>query len=178
MSCIKLVVATLIVATTVPSPVRAQTWTLQADRIYTGPDAPPLDGGQIIMVGDKIDRIDEPSQKPASSNTGKAPQCDGGIAMAGFQNSHVHFTSDDADSRIAHHRTCSSLERTTPPRSSRRRHGRGYRGTRCGSGGGPTQLCESAVCDSGGGGHVLKSFAPIKLNKDQESHWHSPPAAN
>ena len=95
MSCIKLVVATLIVATTVPSPVRAQTWTLRADRIYTGPDAPPLDGGQIIMAGDKIDRVAGPSQKPASSNTGKAPQCDGGIAMAGFQNSHVHFTSDD-----------------------------------------------------------------------------------
>lgn len=69
-----------------------QPWALDAAKIYSAPDVPPTKG-KVVIAGDKIVSVaaTNPNATPAVS----ASRCDGGVVVAGFQNSHVHFTSEE-----------------------------------------------------------------------------------
>jgi imidazolonepropionase-like amidohydrolase len=64
--------------------------TLDARRIYSAPDAPPIDAGAVSMRAGKIVAVG-PSAEVAPPGAADS-QCSGGVVTAGFQNSHVHFT--------------------------------------------------------------------------------------
>ena len=70
-----------------------QSWALDAVKIYSRPDVPAL-SGQVVIAGAKIQSVAPASDKRATGAT-RAPQCNGGVIVAGFQNSHVHFTGDE-----------------------------------------------------------------------------------
>ena len=89
--------AALVVALTVmlaPAAEAQATWVLEGAKIYLAPDAPAIIGGKILIAGTKIKAIagSSDARVPAAA---KAPECNGGIVVAGFQNSHVHFTGDE-----------------------------------------------------------------------------------
>lgn len=69
------------------------TWALKGARLYPAPDAAPIENGIVLVDGNRIAAVGDgevpvPKQAPAS-------ECSGGIVMAGFQNSHVHFIGED-----------------------------------------------------------------------------------
>jgi imidazolonepropionase-like amidohydrolase len=64
---------------------------LRATRLYTAPDQPPIDDAAILMVDGRIAAAG-PRAEIASGGAATFAQCDGGTVVAGFQNSHVHFT--------------------------------------------------------------------------------------
>ena len=70
------------------------TWVLEGAKIYPAPDMTPINGGKVVIAGTKIKAIPAPSDMRTPAAT-RAPECNGGIIVAGFQNSHVHFTSDE-----------------------------------------------------------------------------------
>src|SRR5690606_7355335 len=70
-----------------------QTWSLDGVKIYTAPDATPI-SGTVVIAGTKIQSV-SPRSDTRATNPARAPQCQGGVLVAGFQNSHVHFTSDE-----------------------------------------------------------------------------------
>jgi imidazolonepropionase-like amidohydrolase len=70
-----------------------QSWALDATKIYSRPDVPAV-SGQVVIAGTKIESVAPASNKPAAAAT-RAPQCNGGVIVAGFQNSHVHFIGDE-----------------------------------------------------------------------------------
>jgi imidazolonepropionase-like amidohydrolase len=75
-----------------------QPWSLEAAKIYSAPDIAPVSGA-IVIAGTKIQGVVTASQR-GSAPAALASQCNGGIAVAGFQNSHVHFTGVEfADAR-------------------------------------------------------------------------------
>lgn len=75
--------------------VQAQApWVLEGAKLYPAPDTTPISGGKVVVVGTKIKAIADPSDVHVPAVT-KAPECNGGVIVAGFQNSHVHFTSDE-----------------------------------------------------------------------------------
>ena len=64
---------------------------ITAKRVYTAPDAPPLDDAWVEVAGGTIVAV----------GNGAAPEgvrhddtCSGGVIAAGFQNSHVHFIAE------------------------------------------------------------------------------------
>jgi imidazolonepropionase-like amidohydrolase len=67
-------------------------WVLDGNLIYRAPDAPPERNARIVIKGGTIASIGR-----ASSHTKGAsiPECNGGVLVAGFQNSHVHLLGDD-----------------------------------------------------------------------------------
>jgi imidazolonepropionase-like amidohydrolase len=63
---------------------------LRGLRVYTAPDAPPIEQGMVLVRGGRIvaaGRADASAEAAAPL----APGCDGGVIVAGFQNSHVHL---------------------------------------------------------------------------------------
>ena len=66
-------------------PLRA----LRGHMVYTSPDKPVLRDAAILVRGDKIDKL-VPARE-ARTIPSLAGECDGGVIVAGFQNSHVHF---------------------------------------------------------------------------------------
>ncbi len=67
----------------------AASWALKATRLYPAPDSEPVEDGVVLVHGSTITAVGGgatpiPQGTPASG-------CDGGIVVAGFQNSHVHF---------------------------------------------------------------------------------------
>jgi imidazolonepropionase-like amidohydrolase len=75
--------------------VQAQaTWVLEGAKIYLAPDVTPISGAKVVVAGTKIKAIADHSDVSVPAAT-KAPECNGGIVVAGFQNSHVHFTGDE-----------------------------------------------------------------------------------
>ena len=68
-------------------------WALDAAKIYLAPDTPAITG-QVVIARAKIQSVAPASGKPAVAAT-RAHQCNGGELVAGFQNSHVHFTGDE-----------------------------------------------------------------------------------
>ena len=68
-------------------------WALGAVKIYPAPDTSPI-SGTIVIAGTKIRAVVPASDKDATSAP-RASQCNGGVVVAGFQNSHVHFTGDE-----------------------------------------------------------------------------------
>jgi imidazolonepropionase-like amidohydrolase len=71
-------------------------WTLDGTTIYPAPDAPAVRNGRIVISGDKIQSVTNRPDANKPSTT-PAAECNGGIIMAGFQNSHVHFIGDQFD---------------------------------------------------------------------------------
>jgi imidazolonepropionase-like amidohydrolase len=63
---------------------------LRGVTVYTAPDAPPVADGVVLVRGDRIVGIATRDAVPAGVPP-LAPGCDGGVVMAGFQNSHVHL---------------------------------------------------------------------------------------
>ncbi len=64
---------------------------IRAARLYTAPDQAPIDDAAILIVDGRI-AATGPSADIASRGAAVFAQCDGGTVVAGFQNSHVHFT--------------------------------------------------------------------------------------
>jgi imidazolonepropionase-like amidohydrolase len=58
--------------------------------IYVSPEAPPVADGAVLVRGDRIVGLGTGQAVPASVPP-LAPGCDGGVVVAGFQNSHVHL---------------------------------------------------------------------------------------
>ena len=83
-----------------------QSWALDAAKIYLAPDTPAVTG-QVVIAGAKIQSVAPASGKRAVAAT-RAPQCNAGVVVAGFQNSHVHFTGDEF--RDARHQRAETLD--------------------------------------------------------------------
>lgn len=67
------------------------TLVLEAVRVYTTPDATPMDAGVVTIRDGRIAAVG--ANGDARVPTGPADErCSGGVITAGFQNSHVHFT--------------------------------------------------------------------------------------
>ena len=62
---------------------------LRGVKLYASPDAPPLDDGVVLVRGDRIVAVGP--RDAAADVPPLAPACDGGVLVAGFQNSHVHL---------------------------------------------------------------------------------------
>ena len=76
---------------------------LTASRIYAAPEQAPIDDGAILMQDGRILAVG-PRDTVAARGARRLERCDGGIVVAGFQNSHVHFTEpkwEGADGRPA-----------------------------------------------------------------------------
>jgi imidazolonepropionase-like amidohydrolase len=80
------------VAGFITSVAQAQTWTLEGVKIYPAPDVPPV-AGQLVIAGNKIESVT--TGKLRTTTVTKNSQCNGGVIVAGFQNSHVHFTGEE-----------------------------------------------------------------------------------
>lgn len=64
---------------------------IRADKIYTAPDVPPLSNGSVLVSAGRIAAVaDERTRLRIPSGT-RTSECQG-VVLAGFQNSHVHFT--------------------------------------------------------------------------------------
>ncbi len=68
-----------------------ETFVLQATRIYASPDSEPIDAGVVLIRDGRIVAVGKPDEGPASP-TARTLGCPAGVVVAGFQNSHVHFT--------------------------------------------------------------------------------------
>ncbi len=64
---------------------------LTASRLYVSPEGPPIDAAAVLIVDGKVAAAGPAKDMPARGAT-RLTGCDGGIVVAGFQNSHVHFT--------------------------------------------------------------------------------------
>lgn len=73
-------------------PVRA----MRGVKIYVSPDAAPIDDGVVLLRGGRIVAAG-PRDAGSDSVPALAPQCDGGVVVAGFQNSHVHLIGSSFD---------------------------------------------------------------------------------
>ena len=63
---------------------------LRGVRLYPAPDAPPIDDGVVLVREGRI--VEVAKRGPANADIPPlAPGCDGGVVVAGFQNSHVHL---------------------------------------------------------------------------------------
>lgn len=65
---------------------------LHAARLYTAPDRPPIDDAAVLIVDGRIAAAG-PAARVAARGAAPLAQCNGGTVVAGFQNSHVHFTA-------------------------------------------------------------------------------------
>jgi len=63
---------------------------IYAARLYTAPDAPAVDDAAILIVDGKIAAAG-PAKDIEARGADSLGACDGGVVVAGFQNSHVHF---------------------------------------------------------------------------------------
>jgi imidazolonepropionase-like amidohydrolase len=80
-----------------------ETLVISTKRIYPAPNTEPIENGVVVVRNGKIQYVG----KRESANlpkTARNSECSGGVLMAGFQNSHVHFIErrwDHADSQPA-----------------------------------------------------------------------------
>jgi len=63
---------------------------LRGMRIYPSPDAAPIDDGVVLLRDGRIVKVGPRDDRQAALPA-LAPGCEGGVVMAGFQNSHVHL---------------------------------------------------------------------------------------
>ena len=70
-----------------------QPWALEGVKIYAGADTPPI-SGKVEIAGAKIQSV-VPAAKVSATGVARASRCQGGVIVAGFQNSHVHFTGNE-----------------------------------------------------------------------------------
>jgi imidazolonepropionase-like amidohydrolase len=77
-------------------------WALKGVKLYTAPDAKPIENGVVLIRGSKIAAVGA-SEVPIPERA-RISECSGGIVTAGFQNSHVHLITEefqDARSKAA-----------------------------------------------------------------------------
>lgn len=89
--CVEVLVATL-AGVLAPVAQAQQSWALDAVKIYLQPDMPAI-SGQVVIAGTQIQSVKPASDRRAMAT--RAPQCNGGVVVAGFQNSHVHFMGEE-----------------------------------------------------------------------------------
>ena len=77
----------------VPVAQAQQNWAVDAVKIYESPDTPAI-SGQVVIAGARIQSVAPAASKRAMAAS-RVPECNGGVIVAGFQNSHVHFTGDE-----------------------------------------------------------------------------------
>ena len=65
------------------------TLAIQNAKIYTSPDAPPIEGGTIVVQDGKIAGVGTDISVPSGA---QILACDHCVVTAGFWNAHVHFT--------------------------------------------------------------------------------------
>lgn len=63
---------------------------IRAEKVYTAPDARPKHPAVVVIKDGLIDGVGLPDTAPLPAGT-LVSECSGGVVMAGFQNSHVHF---------------------------------------------------------------------------------------
>ncbi|RQP21890.1 amidohydrolase family protein [Piscinibacter terrae] len=63
---------------------------LRGTTIYPAPDATPIENGMVLIREGKIASVGM-ADKDTEANPPLAAACDGGVILAGFQNSHVHL---------------------------------------------------------------------------------------
>jgi imidazolonepropionase-like amidohydrolase len=68
----------------------AETWVVNADKIYTDPNAPPISNGLVLVKDGRIAAVADERSRIAIPPEAKVSDCRG-VITAGFQNSHVHF---------------------------------------------------------------------------------------
>ena len=83
-----LMIAGLAVGNTAASVVEPPLRSIQGLKVYTGPDTPAIDNGVILIRGAQIVGVEQ----QAGAAAPLVPACNGGVIVAGFQNSHVHLT--------------------------------------------------------------------------------------
>jgi imidazolonepropionase-like amidohydrolase len=91
---VSLTVVTTLLAVSTPSTARAApALVLVGGTIYSGPDAAPLLDGVIVVERGRIVAVGGRNEVaiPAAA---QRIDCAGAVIVAGFQNSHVHFTED------------------------------------------------------------------------------------
>ena len=64
---------------------------LHGVKVYTAPDAVPIEDAVVLIRADRIVRVLARDDTVAARVPALAPGCEGGVVVAGFQNSHVHF---------------------------------------------------------------------------------------
>ena len=81
----------LLMALTGAAPAHAaDTWQLNAAKLYTAPDAPAIADGVVVIRDGKV--VAAGARKTVRIPEGaRVSECSGGVVTAGFQNSHVHF---------------------------------------------------------------------------------------
>lgn len=80
-------VASLALATASIAAESPGEWLLTGTRIYVSPDTPPIDGGAVLVRDGRIAAVGDVQTQGVKPTA----ECSGGVMMAGFQNSHVHF---------------------------------------------------------------------------------------
>jgi len=63
---------------------------LRGATIYAAPDTTPITNGTVLIRDGKITSVG-PTDKDTEATPPVAAQCNGGVILAGFQNSHVHL---------------------------------------------------------------------------------------
>ena len=92
-SCL-LVVTALFFNSTRPEAQRAPTvLVLIGGRVISSPEASPIDNATIVIEGGRISAVG-PREKTKIPTGARTIDCRNLVVVAGFQNSHVHFTED------------------------------------------------------------------------------------
>ena len=68
------------------------TQVLTAARLYPAPDQAPIDDAVVLVRDGRIVAVGPHGQVEIPEAATRLEGCDGGVLVAGFQNSHVHFT--------------------------------------------------------------------------------------
>jgi imidazolonepropionase-like amidohydrolase len=84
-------VAAVLISTGQVAPPAGTALVLIGATIYATPDAPPIDDGVVVIEGAAIRTVGARSAVKVPSGAGVI-DCTGLFIVAGFQNSHVHFT--------------------------------------------------------------------------------------
>jgi imidazolonepropionase-like amidohydrolase len=87
---VRTITALLIVLFAAQSPARPSL-ALVGGRVYTAPDAVPIDDAVVLIDGSRIQAVG-PRSTIDPSSAARTLDCKGLVIAAGFQNSHVHFT--------------------------------------------------------------------------------------
>ncbi|MBK7473599.1 MAG: amidohydrolase family protein [Betaproteobacteria bacterium] len=85
--------AAVLVTTTAHAADEPDTWVLRGAKVYVAPEGTPITDGIVVIRGDKILAAGD-ARNVTIPVGARASGCDGGIVVAGFQNSHVHFIGE------------------------------------------------------------------------------------
>ncbi len=81
-----------LVLTLLGQPSNPSTLALVGGRIHPAPDAAPIDDGVVVVEAGRIVRVGPRASTTVPDTIGRVIDCKGLVVVAGFQNSHVHFT--------------------------------------------------------------------------------------